>query len=295
MGVILAILTSFFSTAQNAVVKKSAVKSDIFLVAWSIGAFSLIVIIPIFVVLVFWQGIPEFTKDFWLALIYKTPLMVIAYLCYVKAHKHGDLSLISPLLALTPAIILVIAPFMINQKASIDGALGVGLIVIGAYVLNFSASKEGLLKPIGKLFRDKGAKYMMLTASIWGVTSVIDALGVKGVKGNSLQAGVSWAFFTSLVLVLILTPFITRRIKMIFEKTERKKFFMSGAFMGVAEICQMTAMTMLLAAYVNAIKRFSMVLGVIVGAIFFKEKDIRDRLIGSLVMLAGVILIILSI
>lgn len=295
MGIILAILTSFFSTAQNAAVKKSAVKSDIFLVAWSIGAFSLVVIFPVFAVLVFWQGMPEFTKDFWLALIYKTPLMIVAYLCYVKAHKHGDLSLISPLLALTPAIILAVAPFMIGQKANIGGVLGVGLIIVGTYVLNFSASKEGLLRPIEKLFHDKGAKYMMLTASIWGVTSVIDALGVKGVKGSSLQVGVSWAFFTSLVLVFILTPFVAKKIRMIFKKTERKKFFMSGSFMGIAEICQMTAMTMLLAAYVNAIKRFSMVLGVIVGAVLFKEKDIRDRLMGSLIMLAGVILIILSV
>ena len=295
MGIILALLTSLFSTAQNTAVKKSAVKSDIFLVAWSIGTFSLVVIFPFFVALVFWQGMPEFTKEFWVSLIYKTPLMVIAYLCYVKAYKHGDLSLISPLLALTPAIILVIAPFVINQKASIGGALGVGLIVIGAYVLNFSASKEGFLKPIGKLFRDKGAKYMMLTASIWGGTSIIDTLGVRGVRGSSLQAGVSWAFFTSLVLVLVLTPFIIRKIRMIFKKTERKKFFMSGAFMGMAEICQMTAMTMLLAAYVNAIKRFSMVLGVIIGAIFFKEQDIQNRLTGSIIMLAGVILIILSV
>ena len=295
MGLILAILTSFFSTAQNTAVKKSAINTDVFLVAWSIGAFSLVVILPVFAALIFWQGMPEFTKDFWLSLIYKTPLMITAYLCYVKAHKHGDLSLISPLLALTPVVILFIAPFIINQRASVGGAFGVVLIVVGAYFLNFSSYKEGLWEPIRKLFHDKGTKYMILTASIWGVTSIIDAVGVKGVKGSSLQAGVSWAFFTSLALVFVLTPFIIRKIRMIFEKTERKNFFMSGAFMGVAEICQMTAMTMLLAAYVNAIKRFSMVFGVIVGAVLFKEKDIQSRLAGALIMLAGVILIIFSV
>lgn len=295
MGIILSILTSLFSTAQNTAVKKAAVKTDTLLISWSIGAFSLFIIFPIFIIIIFLQGMPDFTGKFWMSLLYKTPLMIVAYIFYIKAHKYGELSLISPLLALTPVIILIIAPFLIGQKANIGGTLGVGLIVIGAYVLNFGSSKEGFWVPFTKIFNDKGAKFMMLAASIWAMTSVIDAMGVSGVKGNNLQAGSSWALFTNVALVAVLTPFVAGRIKKITEKSERKKFFLSGAFMGAAEICQMVAMTMLLAVYVNAIKRLSIVLNVIAGAVIFKEKDVRYRLIGSVIMLIGVMFIALSV
>jgi uncharacterized membrane protein len=56
----------------------------------------------------------------------------------------------------------------------------------------------------------------------------------------------------------------------------------------------MTALSLTLAAYVVAMKRMSGVFSVFLGNIFLKEANLRQRLLGSFVMLLGVLLIVFS-
>ena len=59
-------------------------------------------------------------------------------------------------------------------------------------------------------------------------------------------------------------------------------------------IFQMTAISLTLVSYVVSIKRSSTVLGVLWGFFIFNEEGIKARLLGSLIMLTGVILIALT-
>ena len=63
-----------------------------------------------------------------------------------------------------------------------------------------------------------------------------------------------------------------------------------GLFTALGLISQMLAINIGLVPYVIAIKRLSIVFGVIVGAVVFKEKDLKLRLCGAIIMLAGVFL-----
>ncbi|MCK4555658.1 MAG: hypothetical protein KAT83_03550 [Candidatus Aenigmarchaeota archaeon] len=49
--------------------------------------------------------------------------------------------------------------------------------------------------------------------------------------------------------------------------------------------------TLTLAAYVIAVKRTNTLFSVVFGAIFFKEKNIRGRLLGAALMVLGVAII----
>lgn len=296
MGLVLAILVSFLHTGQNTAVKKAAIGNvRPIVVTWALAAFSLVTLLPLYFAINVFYGATQLDTMFWIALAIKLPLSLAATFLYVLAHKYGDMSLVNPLLSITPIIVLMIAPFVVNQEASLGGMLGVGLIVVGAYALNFNSRAASFFEPIKMLFRSKGARCMMATATIWGITTVIDAIGVQSAKGNGLQAGISWAFFNNLATTLVLTPFVIKEAIAAFgEPSKLKKIAPAGLFSGAMDACQMVAMTMLLAAYVNAIKRFSMVLSVIVGAVLFKEKGIEERFVGSLIMLAGVVLIVLT-
>jgi uncharacterized membrane protein len=64
-----------------------------------------------------------------------------------------------------------------------------------------------------------------------------------------------------------------------------------GLFSALTLIFQMLAINLALVAYVIAIKRTSAILVVLVSLWFFKERDFKYRLIGSCVMVFGVILI----
>ena len=56
---------------------------------------------------------------------------------------------------------------------------------------------------------------------------------------------------------------------------------------------QLAALQFTLVAYVISIKRTSAILCVIFGALIFKEKGIKERLTGSVIMVLGVLLITL--
>jgi uncharacterized membrane protein len=64
-------------------------------------------------------------------------------------------------------------------------------------------------------------------------------------------------------------------------------------FSAAALICQMTAISLTLVAYVISVKRMSIMFGVIFGALIFKEQGLRERLAGVIIMQAGVVVILL--
>jgi len=56
----------------------------------------------------------------------------------------------------------------------------------------------------------------------------------------------------------------------------------------------MKAISLTLVAYVIAIKRTSVIISVIFGHSIFKEKGIKERLLGAIIMVIGVLFITLS-
>ncbi|MDO8241015.1 MAG: hypothetical protein Q7T51_03495 [Candidatus Moranbacteria bacterium] len=324
VGIILAFIVSILATAQNTMLKvlggkkievpeeKKQLQKDSdsmmgLITAWASAGVAFIITTIVLVWLGGLSRVAELPIEFWQAAAWKIPLYALAVWSYALAHRKGDISLISPLLSITPAIIVVLAP-MIGQTASPLGIAGVAFIVIGAYFLNFSQRKDGFLAPMKELWKDHGARFMMLTATLWAIVSVVDAVGVR-TGGNDFVAAVMWTVVINLGSVVLLMPFALYFINKLKSKNEYQelasvqkflgksgagKMTLTGFFDGTREVFQMMAMTFMQAAYVNAIKRFSMVLGVIVGAVVFKEKNFQERLTGSLIMLVGVIFIIIS-
>jgi uncharacterized membrane protein len=68
-------------------------------------------------------------------------------------------------------------------------------------------------------------------------------------------------------------------------------FWLIGFLYALMLACQYYAYTLAQASYVIAVKRTSLLFSILLGGIFFKEINIRERLLGGVVMLIGVILI----
>ena len=66
---------------------------------------------------------------------------------------------------------------------------------------------------------------------------------------------------------------------------------MVGAFMAMMVISHMLAISLVEAAYMIAVKRTSLLFGVLYGAWLFREKKITERLAGALIMVTGVLVI----
>jgi drug/metabolite transporter (DMT)-like permease len=64
-----------------------------------------------------------------------------------------------------------------------------------------------------------------------------------------------------------------------------------GLVASMENFCHMMAIAQVEAAYMIAIKRISLLFGVLYGAWWFGERDIPERLAGAAIMVAGVFVI----
>ena len=290
-GILLAFLTAVFTSLKDAFTNKAVEDIDEKIVALSLVT----VVWPLTLAILLLVGTPDLNQKFLLALLFKGPLMALSVIFIAKAHKNSDMSLIIPLLSLTPVFMLPMSFLIINQKVGLQGITGVLLIVLGMFFLKLNLAKKNFHKSIKDVFKEKGAKFMMLVAFIYSFTSILDAIGVKAL-GNNFQGAIFWVFATSFFSFLILLPQGIKKIRK--EKSSKlnlaRKLLPIGLTMGITEISQMWAMSFTLAVYVNAIKRLCILFSVVIGQIVFKEKVSKERYIGVFIMLFGFLLITLS-
>lgn len=286
MWLLLSILTAFLESLKDVLSKKNLKHIDEYIVGWSLNAFPL----PFIIVTLYFLGFPELKKDFISALLISGSLNIIAVLLYVKALKYSDLSLTLPLLAFTPLFLLITSQLIVNEFPSSWGLVGVLLIIVGSYILNFDQRQKGYLNPFKALVREKGARMMLVVAFIWSITSNFDKIGVQN------SSPLFWAFSLYSFISVGFLPIIFLKSRKYIVKIRSR--FPSLTLIGIVNAgklySQMSAISLTLVAYVVSIKRTSVLFGILFGYLIFHEKNIKERLIGSLIMILGVFLISLS-
>lgn len=287
MWFLFSILTAFFESLKDVSSKKALKNIDEYYISWSLRFISSIFLIPI---LLFFIDIPSLKKPFFLVLLIAGIVDSVTTILYMKAIKHSDLSLSIPLLTFTPLFLLITSPIMLGEFHGLIGILGVTFIVAGSYILNISEKEKGYLIPFQVLFREKGSKLMLIVAFIWGITSNSDKIGIK------YSFPLIWTGALNLTITVFLFPIVLFKPKnnMNQLKTNFMVIIFMGLFSALSGIFQMLAIKVSLVPYVISIKRTSVIMAVIFGYLFFKEKRIKERLSGVLIMLTGVFLITMS-
>jgi drug/metabolite transporter (DMT)-like permease len=224
---------------------------------------------------------------YFIAVASAAPLEICATYCYMKAIKLSPLSLTLPFLAFTPAFIIITGWILLGEKLGLPGIAGISLIVAGAYCLNISSLSQGLFSPVRAVFREPGSRLMLLVSFIYSFTSV---LGKIGVLHSNPYFFASTYFIILTTLMACLIPFMGR-----ISFKRHRGFHMQGAAVGAAYalmvFSHMLAISKVEAAYMVSVKRMSLLFGILYGAWWFREKRIGERLLGAIIMLAGVFVI----
>lgn len=286
MGYIFAIIATLLETGKD-MLSKIALNDDIdeYIMGWSLRFFALIFLLPV----LFFIEIPDLNQKFWIALFSSGILNVVATILYMKAIKHGDLSLIVPLLSFTPLFLLATSPLMLGEFPSSWGLVGVVLIVVGSYVLNIHKHDHGdYLAPLKAIFQDKGTRIMLLVAFIFSFTSNFDKMGVVN------SSPLFWVVMIHIFLTITLLPIMMYKSPNCWSiiRNKTKKIAPLGILNAFKLSFQMIALNLVIVPYVISIKRMSILFSVLIGYFFFKEKHIKKRIIGASIMLAGAIFII---
>lgn len=279
--IVFAGLSAFFESLKDLISKQSLRLINPYLVAWSLVLFALPLLWP----LVWIQGIPTLGDQFMIAVWVGGSINVIAMMLYIKALQWSDLSLTVPLITLTPLFLLLTSPLIVGEYPTASDIVGILLIVMGAYCLNVRGDLTHLWSPFVSLWRDRGSRAMLFVAFLWSFSAAIDKIGVQ----NSSPTFWVVSLFTFIAVGMF--PIVLWKCPQPFTQIviHGKILAPIGVFQGLAVLVQMQALQLTLVARVIAVKRMSALFSVLWGGLILKESGIRDRLIGTAMMVLGVV------
>ncbi|OPY15347.1 MAG: EamA-like transporter family protein [Syntrophus sp. PtaB.Bin001] len=225
---------------------------------------------------------------FWICVLTGLPLEVLAFLCYMKALKVSPLSLSLPFLAFTPGFILMTGWLILGETVSGGGLAGIILIITGSYCLNISSLKQGAFQPLYAIMREPGSRLMLLVSLIYAFTATLGKLALLH-SSPSYFAIVYYLLLTTLMFAG--SAFTGKKPGVVLRTGTPVMALLLGATVAVTVFSHMLAISLTQAAYMIALKRTSLIFGVLYGAFWFREEKITERLMGALLMFAGAMLI----
>ncbi|NJL04873.1 MAG: EamA family transporter [Chloroflexaceae bacterium] len=285
LWILLATITAFAEATRNVVIKGKLSTLPAQFVSWVWVTVTLLFLLP-----TLWF-LPPVTLQpnlwgYWLASVL---INTLAILLFTLAIQMSDLSLTMPMIAFSPLFMLLTSPLMLGEFPSLIGVVGVVLVVIGSYLLNIQERSNGYLAPYRALLREPGPRLMLGVAVLWSISANLDKLGVQA------SSPVVWIILVNMGLSLAFVPLMLRQTRQLRQMRVASGMVVAllaiGMLDALALITQMYALTLTLVAYVISVKRAGIIISVVLGAVLFKEPGFRERLTGTLVMLAGVLCI----
>jgi drug/metabolite transporter (DMT)-like permease len=281
-----ALLTALMTASQDAWVKRCFSN----LSNYDMLAFPMAYSLPLFCLVLPHIPVPALDRTFAIYFIAGIPVNLIGFLLHMRAIQISPLSLSLPYLAFTPVFIFFTGFVILGETANGWGVFGVGIIVAGAYVLNIDPELYSPLSPFIAFGREKGSVLMVLTAFIYSFGAVI---GKKAIQLSSVM------FFTTSFFVVF--NLVCLGGMLVFGKTRfgrLARFPLQGAVAGGLlfghALCHGWAISMTKAVYMIAVKRLSILFGVIYGGLFFHERHLFYRMVGTSLMVAGAAVVTLK-
>jgi len=242
--------------------------------------------------LLLWQPWPQLSPAFWSWVAVSLPLELLAMWLYMQAIRESPLSLTLPYLAFTPAFNMLTGFLLLDETVSWTGFSGILLIVLGAWLLNLETRQNGtglnLLAPFRAITRERGSRLMLMVAAIYSLTSVTS-------KGALLHAnpGFFGPFYFVVLGTASILVFASRDVSSWRAMGKHPWVHLGvGAFMAGMVITHFYAIAHIEVAYMLAVKRTSLLFGILYGAWLFGESGLKKNLAAGLLMVLGVFLIV---
>jgi drug/metabolite transporter (DMT)-like permease len=282
------ICCAFSLATSDALVKKALVaRHNEYLTAWV----RLLLMVPPLAILLLASPVPSLGADFFPTVLTALPIELLALILYFKALKLSPLGLTVPFLALTPVFLIIIPYLLLGERITLAGGAGIVLIAAGSYTLNLRNRNSGLLSPFRSFFRERGSLCMIGVAVLYAFTATL------GKKAINCSSPLFFAGLYPILLFVCLTPIALWKGRQelrlggngIFRATLLPALFSLGE-----AITGTIALSLTNVAYMIAVKRLSLLMGIVYGHFLFREEGLRERLAGGGLMVTGVALIVVG-
>jgi drug/metabolite transporter (DMT)-like permease len=280
---------AFFLATSDALTKRAlAVRHNEYLVAWV----RLLLMLPCLLVLLVALPVPQLGPEFGRTILAALPIELLALVLYFKALKISPLGLTVPFLALTPVFLMVVPYLLLGERISLSGGVGIILIAAGSYALNLHRRSPGLLAPFRAILSERGALCMIGVAVLYSFTATLAK------KAISCSSPLFFAGLYPILLFVCLTPVALwkgrHELRLVGAQGLLRATLLPALFSLGETITGVIALDLTNVSYMIAVKRLSLLMGIVYGHLLFREEGLRERLAGGGLMVAGVVLIMVG-
>lgn len=238
-------------------------------------------------------GLPAPPPAFWGWLAAALPLEILAMLLYVRAIRDHALADTLPYMAFTPVFALLTGWLLLGETVSARGLAGISLVTLGAWGLNVQHAgwhPRTWLMPFAAIWRQAGARQMLAVAALYSVTAVLGKGALSLLPGHALAFG---ALYFVLLGGLTLLLFGLREPAAVGRALRGgARVWTVAGLMALMVLTHFLALAQAATAYMIAVKRTSILFGILLGAWVFREAGLTRHLAAAGLMVTGVGLIV---
>lgn len=228
-------------------------------------------------------------------IVLKSLIVLSSWICGYFGMKYLPLTLVGPINATRPVMVLIGALLFFGERLNLYQWVGVLFAIISFYMLSRSGKKEGID------FRHNRWILLTVLAAIFGALSglydkyLMAAPEAGGVGLNRLTVQSYFNFYQCVImgfmLVLLWKP---RRTKTPFHW--HWCIPLISIFLSMADFAYFYALSLpgALISVISMVRRGSVLVSFSVGALVFREKNLRSKAIDLLLVLIGMLFLYLG-
>lgn len=255
---------------------------------WCSALVTTIVFMPVGVWLLLAEPIPPAG---WAVVLVSAGLEALYYWTLAQAYRYGDLSLVYPIARGTaPILVPILAVLFLGERLSGLATAGIGLVVVGTVAIHTRQPGRPSLGAVLKVLDQLGTRYAVLTGLVIAAYTALDKYGV------SLVTPALYGYLLFAGLTIVLLPFMVRqRAALVIEWTRRRTRIVAvGLLAPTSYGLVLLALSLAPVSYVAATREVSVVLAALLGTLVLREGYGRQRLLGSVSIAAGLMLLVLG-
>ena len=226
-------------------------------------------------------------------IVLKSVIVLSSWLAGYYAMKHLPLTLVGPVNATRPVLVLLGAVLLFGERLNLMQSIGVGLAILAYFLMRISGKKEGIV-----FHRNKWVFCLIFAVLMGALSGLYDKYLMSPDSGLGLDRlqVLSWFMFyqTLMMLPLLLFVWLPGRSSSPFQWRWSIPFI--SIFLVSADFLYFQALSQpgALIAVISMIRRGSAVVSFLIGAFLLKEQNIKSKAFDLVLLLLSMVFLYLG-
>jgi drug/metabolite transporter (DMT)-like permease len=287
LWIVFSLLSAFFHAARLSVTKRLSFDFSAQVLTLYVNLASLVVTIPLIV----WNHhFPVQDPRYLIAVVVGGIVSGLGAWSLNHAIKNSEVSIVGPIMTLTPAFVVLIEWIITRDLPGAKGLFGLTLLMVGSYVLSLGGRLDGWYAPVQRLFTNPGSRFTLVAAACFALATTLGRVAIQ--QSDPLSFAVMVAMINPVILFAMFSLQNHRFYRELGGAQMLPRWrglLLLGVLFALMRLFDQIALSMTLASYVMGVKRTAGVFAVLLGHLLFRERHLPSKLLGSLIMLAGVL------